>query len=231
MKHLGEFLAGHSHLERNIEVLRYGTGQLSILMLGGVHGDEVEGVQFVERFVKELEKDSFSLPEGITLHVCARANPDGCHDNRRTNHRNVDLNRNLPTKDWTGEFTNPRFYPGSHAGSEPENQAILAMLRDCRPALILSMHSYENPMVNYNGDSKDLGEAMSKHNGLPPKGDIGYPTPGSLGTYAGWERNIPTITLEILRGQDAATMWTTHIDGVLEALSYYLSHKLPPRKG
>ena len=48
MKHLGEFLAGHSHLERNIEVLRYGTGQLSILMLGGVHGDEVEGVQFVE---------------------------------------------------------------------------------------------------------------------------------------------------------------------------------------
>lgn len=231
MKQLGQFLAGQSHQGRKIELARYGTGQLSILMLGGVHGDETEGTLFVERFQKELEKDSLQIPEGVTLHICARANPDGCHDNRRTNHRNVDLNRNLPTKDWTGDFTNVRFYPGPHAGSEPENQAILSILQEFHPALILSMHSYENPMVNYNGDSKDLGEAMSRLNGLPAKGDIGYPTPGSLGTYAGWERNIPTITLEILRGQDAATVWGIHRDGVLESLSYYLSHKLPPRKG
>lgn len=60
---LGEFLAGHSHCERKIEVLRYGTGQLSILMLGGVHGDEVEGIHFVERFVKELDKGTVSLPK------------------------------------------------------------------------------------------------------------------------------------------------------------------------
>lgn len=231
MNPLGRFLAGQSHRDLKIEVTRYGTGQLSVLMLGGVHGDEVEGVQFVERFIQELDQGEMSIPGGVTLHVCARANPDGVADNRRTNFRNVDLNRNLPTKDWTGAFTNPRFYPGSHAGSEPENQAILAMLRECMPSLILSMHSYENPMVNFNGDSEDLGQAMSKLNGLPAKGDIGYPTPGSLGTYAGWERNIPTITLEILRGQDAPSVWDTHKEGVLEAISYYLSHKLPPRKG
>ena len=31
----------------------------------------------------------------------------------------------------------------------------------------------------------------------PAEGSIGYPTPGSFGTYCGVERNIPTITLEL----------------------------------
>ncbi len=231
MKPLGHRILGKSHAQRDIEVFRYGTGQLSVLLIGGVHGDESEGYVFVERFRSELEKDRLTIPDGVTLHICPRANPDGCADNRRTNHRNVDLNRNLPTKDWTGAFTNVRFYPGPHAGSEPENQAILSMISEFRPSVIFSLHSYENPMVNFNGDSQDLGQAMGKLNGLEAKGDIGYPTPGSLGTYAGWERNIPTITLEILRGQDPDTVWQTHLEGMQAGISYYLSHKLPPRKG
>ena len=31
----------------------------------------------------------------------------------------------------------------------------------------------------------------------PIEESIGYPTPGSFGTYAGVERNIPIITLEM----------------------------------
>ena len=31
----------------------------------------------------------------------------------------------------------------------------------------------------------------------PVEASIGYPTPGSFGTYCGVERNIPTITLEM----------------------------------
>lgn len=231
MKHLGHRVFGKSVANRDIEVFRYGTGQLSILLIGGVHGDETEGTFFVNKFRTELEKGKIDLPEGITLHICPQANPDGCADNRRTNHRNVDLNRNLPTKDWTGAFTNVRFYPGPHAGSEPENQAILGMIAECMPSVIFSLHSYENPMVNFNGDSEDLGQAMARANGLPAKGDIGYPTPGSLGTYAGWERNIPTITLEILRGQAHEQVWSAHLEGMNVGLSYYLTHKLPPRKG
>jgi len=231
MKPLGQRVIGKSVAGRDVELFRYGTGQLNVLVIGGVHGDETEGTLFVEKFLTELDKDRIKLPDGITRHVCPRANPDGCEAKRRTNHRNVDLNRNLPTKDWTGEFTNVRFYPGPHAGSEPENQALLAMIQETLPSLILSLHSYENPMVNFNGDCEDLGKAMSQKNGLPAKGDIGYPTPGSLGTYAGWERNIPTITLEILRGQDPDTVWGAHIEGVEVSLGYYLEHKLPRRKG
>ncbi|MFZ2490659.1 MAG: murein tripeptide amidase MpaA, partial [Thermoanaerobaculia bacterium] len=35
--------------------------------------------------------------------------------------------------------------------------------------------------------------------GLPLQPSIGYPTPGSLGSYAGVERRIPIVTLELPR--------------------------------
>jgi hypothetical protein len=38
---------------------------------------------------------------------------------------------------------------------------------------------------------------MSEASGLPVKEHIGYETPGSLGSYLGKERGVPTITLEL----------------------------------
>jgi protein MpaA len=49
--------------------------------------------------------------------------------------------------------------------------------------------------------------------------DIGYPTPGSLGTYAGWERQIPTITFEIERGLPLSEVWPTVRGAVLAAIT------------
>ena len=44
---------------------------------------------------------------------------------------------------------------------------------------------------------KEIAEKISKIINYPAEASIGYPTPGSFGTYAGVERNIPTITLEL----------------------------------
>ena len=38
---------------------------------------------------------------------------------------------------------------------------------------------------------------MSEIINYPTESSIGYPTPGSFGTWAGVERDIPTITLEL----------------------------------
>lgn len=221
---------GKSRAGRDILLECWGSGSMPVLLIGGVHGDESEGFLFAERFVRELRSGSIRIPDGVRLYAAPRLNPDGCEDLRRTNHHNVDLNRNMPTVDWTGEFRNPRYYPGPSAGSEPESRATLDMIEAVDPVLIVSLHSYEKPMINYNGPTKDLAEAMSKKNGLRPEGDIGYPTPGSLGTWGGWERHLPVITLEILRGQEPDTVWITHRDAVLEAVGYYLNHPRPVRK-
>jgi protein MpaA len=215
---------GRSVNEREITLSTYGSGKLPVLLLGGVHGDETEGFLLVERFQQALISGEIVLSPDLTLYVCPRLNPDGCEALRRTNGNNVDLNRNLPTADWTGEFTNVRYFPGRTAGSEPESQLTLSLIAALQPRVIFSMHSYENAMINFNGPCEDLARAMSAGNGLPPKGDIGYPTPGSLGTYAGWERKIPTITLEILRGQDPESVWQIHRTALVTGIEYYLTH-------
>lgn len=214
---------GCSFRKNDIELYRFGSGPIVSLLIGGVHGDEPEGYLFAERFITEIQEEKFPLAESISLFVCPRLNPDGCSVDRRTNARNVDLNRNLPTKDWTQEFTNPRYFPGLSAGSEVESEITVSLIEVLKPRMIMSLHSYEHAMINYNGDCLNLAEAMARTNGLPPKSDIGYPTPGSLGTYAGWERNIPTITLEILRGQLPDDAYNQHIQAVLDGLSFYRS--------
>ena len=52
-------------------------------------------------------------------------------------------------------------------------------------------------MVNYDGPAKEIAQKISQIINYPAEESIGYPTPGSFGTYCGVERNIPTITLEL----------------------------------
>ena len=61
--------------------------------------------------------------------------------------------------------------------------------------MIISVHSWK-PIINYNGDCKDVAEYLAGHNGYEIADDIGYPTPGSLGTYGPEVLNCPVLTFE-----------------------------------
>ena len=56
--------------------------------------------------------------------------------------------------------------------------------------------------MNYDGPARELADRISDIMDYPVEESIGYPTPGSFGTYAGVERNIPTITLEMDEDED-----------------------------
>ncbi|MBC7419565.1 MAG: DUF2817 domain-containing protein [Bdellovibrio sp.] len=165
-----------------------------VLVIGGVHGDEPEGV-VASRCLLEIFRNQFDLDLTITL--VPEFNPEGVLLKTRGNANKVDLNRNLPTKDWTSVAASVRYHPGPYALSEKENQALVTWLNENPVQLIISLHSWK-PMLNTNGD---IPEALviSKLTGYVIEPDIGYPTPGSLGTYAGLEKNIPTLTYEIER--------------------------------
>ena len=147
-------------------------------------------------------------------------NIDGMHLKQRKNAAGVDLNRNLPTSDWSVQFTKESYYPGTHSNSEPENQCLVEYIKSYKPHFILSMHSW-NPMLNTNGDCKRFAKAVSALTGYIITDDIGYPTPGSLGTYAGIERNIPTLTYEVERGLDGRQISAIHVPAILEGLKVY----------
>jgi protein MpaA len=125
----------------------------------------------------------------------------------------------MPTKDWDPVARKERYQPGPSAGSEFENQTIIKVIERLKPHAIITMHTWE-PMININGPARKLAEAMAEQNGYIITDDIGYPTPGSFGTWAGWERKIPTITLEIERDSGPEKTWRVHKDALLAGLLF-----------
>ncbi len=165
-------------------------GEGKTLIIGVFHGDEPQGKFLIEKYMKT---------NGLMFIPCL--NPDGMQLGRRTNANGVDLNRNFPTKNW-GEDTslagdNPSdYFGGASAGSEIETQFVIDVIEKYKPELIITLHA-PYKVVNYDGPAREIAEKISEIIKYPVEASIGYPTPGSFGTYAGVERQIPTITLEL----------------------------------
>lgn len=185
-----------------------------VLILGGVHGDEVEGVIASQELLKHFMT---SFPYKLNLTLVPQFNLEGVIFKTRGNGNGVDLNRNLPTKDWSPEVKTPRYHPGPFAGSESENKGLISYLEQKRPLFVLSLHSWQ-PVLNVNGDCYKVAEVLARRTGYKIDDDIGYPTPGCLGTFAGLERSLPTLTYEIERGLSAEKIIDIHVPAILESL-------------
>jgi len=182
--------------------------------MGGVHGDESEGVTLALSLIDAFHSHyAFHL----NLTIVPTFNLDGVIRSARLNARGVDLNRNLPTRDWSSLSANPRYQPGPEPASEPENQALLKFLDHATPRLIISLHSYK-PMLNVNGDCRPEAERLAQWLNYPIVEEIGYPTPGCLGTYCGLERAMPTLTYEIERGLDPQSIIKFHRPALVDTL-------------
>jgi len=166
------------------------------LIIGVFHGDEPQGKYLIEKYLLTQTKDRI---KNLLFIPCL--NPDGMQRDSRTNANGVDLNRNFPTKNW-GEDTskagpNPEDYNGGTSpASEIETNFVIDIIKEYEPKLIITLHA-PYKIVNYDGPAQDIAEKISKIINYPVEASIGYPTPGSFGTYCGVERNIPTITLEL----------------------------------
>jgi protein MpaA len=75
------------------------------------------------------------------------------------------------------------------------------------------------PCNNYDGPAQHIAELMSRYNGYAAKSNIGYPTPGSLGSWAGIDRQIPMITLELPRSLPGNKAWPNNRQAVLAAIT------------
>ena len=146
-------------------------------------------------------------------------NPDGLKKGTRGNANGVDLNRNFPSSDWSPESPQKKNYPGTHPASEPETRAVMAAIERFSPVAIISIHTWI-PQVNFDGPGKQIAECMAEKNGYPITEDIGYPTPGSLGSFVGRDRNIPVITLELPEHVPALASWSENAAALWAAINY-----------
>lgn len=189
------------------------TAKAHVLVIGGVHGDEPEGV-VASRTLLEIFRARYDIDVNLTL--IPEFNPEGVLQKTRGNSNAVDLNRNLPTKDWSPVAATARYNPGPKPLSEKENQALVDWLNQNPVQLIISLHSWK-PMLNTNGDIPEA-VVISKMTGYKIEPDIGYPTPGSLGTYAGLEKKIPTLTYEIERDISFDQIVKTQVPAIIAGL-------------
>lgn len=208
------FIFAHSRTQTPIWGYRFGYNGPKVLFIGGVHGNEPEGVVLANGLLEHFQR---SFPYKIQLTLIPSFNVEGILKNQRKNSAGVDLNRNLPTQDWTAECTIEKYFPGTAANSEPENQALVKFIQQEQPRFILSFHSFKDPMLlDNNSLCRKECEILSKATGYVIKDDIGYPTPGALGTYGAVERSIPTLTYELLRDMDFLEINQIHVPAVLE---------------
>lgn len=212
---------GYSALGRPIPIFEFGSSKSRVLILGGVHGNETEGTTaawgLFDSFLKDFTYD-------LTVYLIPQFNIDGVIEKSRLNGNGVDLNRNLPTQDWNPRAFNAKYPPGPFPNSETESRALIKFLQEKKPQFILSLHSW-HPMLNVNGPCLEEAAVLHKWTGYPIEENIGYPTPGCLGTYAGLERDMPTLTYEIQRGLSAADVLRIHVPAIREALKVQVRKK------
>ena len=212
----------------------------------GIHGDELPGVPMCLKLISEIRSGKRKLRPATRLIIQPLLNPDGMvgmAKSQRNNANGVDLNRNFPTKDYVEksmsswkakDHSDPRKYPGTVAGSEPEVKALVAFIEKFKPQKIISIHTplgfldldAKGPTKDLNRRAKYLAVSMSKNAGNYRFKSFGF-YPGSLGNYAGQERAVPVYTLELpSNGSDKPTVdhyWTRFRVALWRAIDFDLS--------
>jgi protein MpaA len=192
---LGLPVIGRSTLGRPIFAQRFGGGGAPLLVMGGIHGDEPATVDLLVELCGRLDGRDGELPP---LWLLPAANPDGMVRNRKNSESDVDLNRNFPARSFSPVHA-PGYFPGPSPLSEPETQAIAALIAREPIRGAIAVHA-PFACVNYDGPAAAWAEAVSAACGWPARGEIGYPTPGSFGSWLGVDRGLPTLTLELPPG-------------------------------
>jgi len=188
---------GRSQLGNSLEVWPSG-GPCRLLVFAAIHGEEGETTTALSLSLRHLAAPSPHCA------VVLAANPDGLIRGTRGNARGVDLNRNFPTKDWRpdpvlhrttlGAPRNVALSPGESPGSEPETRALIELIWELKPEAVVALHAPLGCIDDPN--ESDLGRWLAERTGMPLVPDVGYPTPGSFGTW-GAEQGLHVVTYEL----------------------------------
>jgi len=180
-----------------------GHGSQDVLIVGDIHGaPEVNTAALVWSMLETFEREPALLPAQLSLVVVPEANPDGLADGTRELADGVDPNRNWPTADWSPDSFGPDGYLPDGGGpaplSEPETQALAALVTGLRPVAVLSYHSAAGLVMG--GPAARAGGLFDAY--VEASGYLGgywtaYPVGGDFAQWCDDDLSIPTVEVEL----------------------------------
>jgi murein peptide amidase A len=177
------------------------------LLVAAQHGEEAETGLLARRLLERLPADETAWA------VVQVANPDGLLAGTRQNGAGVDLNRNFPCASWRPDpsFTFPPGIdpairelpnrtslssPGAEPASEPETRALMRLVQELRPRLVLDLHAPIELILVRAGVPAEPVQMLSEAAGLPVVSELEVDSPGAFDEWL-LEEGIPAIVYEV----------------------------------
>jgi protein MpaA len=184
-----------------------GDGPIAGLLTSAQHGEEADTALVVRRLLERVP--GFETRWAVIPVL----NPDGLLAGTRQNAAGVDLNRNFPASTWEPDatYTYPpgidperrvlenrtnRSSPGTEPGSEPETQALMALIERLEPPLVVDLHSPLELIFSRGDIPPGVTEGLAESAGLPAQEDFEGHCPGAFDDWL-FERGTPVLVYEI----------------------------------
>jgi murein peptide amidase A len=180
-------------------------GEPEGLLVAALHGEEPETLLLARRVLEHVP----AADSRFAVVPCL--NPDGVLAGTRQNANGVDINRNFPSATWRpGEsFTFPpgctdrrmvnrlnRSSTGASAGSEPETQAVVALVRELRPRVVVDLHSPLGLVLCRDGLGRELAGVLAERAGFEVHETLSVETPGTLDAWCA-DEGIASVVYEV----------------------------------
>jgi protein MpaA len=172
---------------------------------GTIHGEEIVVGHALHQLLRVVHADDACAV------VVPVANPDGALMGTRQNAAGVDLNRNFPCSTWSSELS-PTYWPttmrrmperrtmwsspGAAPGSEPEVQALCALVERVQPAAVIDLHTPLECVLSHHAASEPLAQWIAAGGGLPVREGVEQPTPGDSATWCREAGVAVSVTVE-----------------------------------
>jgi protein MpaA len=213
-------IVGQSLQNRSIECITIGdaAAPIRVMFIATIHGDEPAGTPLLQNLVQHARLGPQWMRDRLLI-VIPIANPDGLALHRRGNARGIDLNRNFPAASFAA-----RRRHGEQPLSEPESGALHDLILAHTPDRIITIHQ---PLacIDYDGPGRSLAESM--FDAIEPEHRLRIDKlgayPGSLGSFAGEDLGIPTITIEFSATVDqlsAEILWQRYGPMLIAAVRF-----------
>ena len=182
-----------------------------VVVLAAIHGDERAMFDLVDGFGR------VDAPADMHVTIVPFVNPDGWARATRLNARGVDLNRNFPWG-WRRER-----HGGRAPGSEPEAQAVMAMLERERPDLTVWVHQPPGYVAPLSGCPPVYADIWSDVAGVRVRTGVRQSGGGETWTAEG--PGLPAMLVEVDGTKTEPLAVDAHVKAFEQVLFAVESHR------